>query len=143
MLLFNSVAAVAGPNLFIQLRKGSEADSIHNLLLQVDADKFQDRFGVLPVDTAGVPSEAVNALVDAKTLTISKLLSLAPATTPDPTPYIYDSTMYTMAGLVCVAGVSHNLIRPVDTALFKEEPGVVIDTTGGAKNCRSKPGSTE
>jgi hypothetical protein len=45
-------------------------------------DQFQDRFGVLPVDTTGLPSEAVHALVDAKTLTINKLLSLAPASTP-------------------------------------------------------------
>jgi hypothetical protein len=38
--------------------------------------------------------------------------------------------MYTMAGLVCVAGVTHNMIRPVDTALFKEEgQGVVMDTS--------------
>eukprot|EP00935_MAST-01C_sp_MAST-1C-sp1_P001672 g1672.t1 len=140
MLLFNSLAAVAGPNLFIQLRSGSEASAIHALLLQVDANEFSSRFGMAPVDElTGATPEAVQALVDAKTLTISKLLSIgapppssassaADLVLADPTPYIYDSTMYTMAGLVCLAGVSHNMIRPVDPAAFPFEPD---DEAGG------------
>lgn len=36
----------------------------------------------------------------AKALTIGKLMEIAPAGTVDPTPFIYDSTMYTMAGLM-------------------------------------------
>ena len=36
----------------------------------------------------------------AKALTIGKLMEIAPAGTMDPTPFIYDSTMYTMAGLM-------------------------------------------
>lgn len=35
-----------------------------------------------------------------KALTIGKLMEIAPAGTVDPTPFIYDSTMYTMAGLM-------------------------------------------
>lgn len=33
-------------------------------------------------------------------MTIGKLMEIAPAGTMDPTPFIYDSTMYTMAGLM-------------------------------------------
>lgn len=36
----------------------------------------------------------------AKALTIGKLMEIAPGGTMDPTPFIYDSTMYTMAGLM-------------------------------------------
>ena len=39
-------------------------------------------------------------LHQAKALTIDKLMQIAPAGTVDPTPFIYDSTMYTMAGLM-------------------------------------------
>lgn len=35
-----------------------------------------------------------------KALTIGKLMEIVPAGTMDPTPFIYDSTMYTMAGLM-------------------------------------------
>lgn len=38
--------------------------------------------------------------LQAKALTIDKLMQIAPAGTVDPTPFIYDSTMYTMAGLM-------------------------------------------
>jgi len=40
----------------------------------------------------------------AKALTISKLIEIAPVGTMDPTPFIYDSTMYTMAGLMVREG---------------------------------------
>lgn len=48
-----------------------------------------------------------------KALTIGKLMELVPAGTADPTPFIYDSTLYTMAGLM----VSKNYPRvlpPID-----------------------------
>lgn len=113
MLLFNSLAAVAGPNLFIHLRSLSEQTAVQELLRNVDPSRFQDRFSV--------PISECQPLIDAKTVTISKLLSLAPAGTADPTPFIYDSTMYTMAGLVGVAALSHNLIKPINTSLFSNE----------------------
>jgi len=110
MLLFNSLAAVAGPNLFINLRSSSEHGAIRDLLPLVDPVRFEERFNV--------PIAECQQLIDAKTLTISKLLTLAPPSVADPTPFIYDSTMYTMAGLVCAAAVSHNLIKPVNSTLF-------------------------
>lgn len=42
--------------------------------------------------------------LQAKALTIDKLMQIAPAGTVDPTPFIYDSTMYTMAGLMVSFG---------------------------------------
>lgn len=48
------------------------------------------------------PSLNISTLLhlQAKTLTIGKLMEIAPQGTMDPTPFIYDSTMYTMAGLM-------------------------------------------
>ncbi len=49
-------------------------------------------------------------------------MQIVPNGVADPTPYIYDSTMYTMAGLACVASVSHFLIKPVDPKYFETVP---------------------
>lgn len=38
--------------------------------------------------------------LQAKALTIARLMEIAPGGTMDPTPFIYDSTMYTMAGMM-------------------------------------------
>lgn len=46
--------------------------------------------------TFGASVDKANDLIASKTLTISKLMALAPPGTVDPTPYLYDTTMYTM-----------------------------------------------
>ena len=56
-------------------------------------------------------------LLAAKSLTISKLLVLAPPGTIDPTPHIYDTTMYGLAGLMAIAAISHSLVRPTVAAI--------------------------
>ena len=38
---------------------------------------------------------------------------VAPAGTVDPTPFLYDSTFYTMGGVLAVAAVANGLIRQV------------------------------
>jgi hypothetical protein len=110
MLVFNSVAAVVGPNMFVRLRTNDEHAAIERLLAQVEPARFEQAFGLAP--------SAAQQLVDAKTVTIPKLMGLMPAGTADPTPFLYDSTMHAMGGLVLVAAVTHNLIRPVDPAKF-------------------------
>ncbi len=62
-------------------------------------------------------------------VTISRLLELAPPGTIDPSPYVYDSTMFTMAGLMGVAAVAHGLVRPVHPKYFEGSPTTVIDVT--------------
>jgi len=52
--------------------------------------------------------------VAAKTITISSLMEIAPASTVDPTPTLYNTTMYLIAALLAVALVSNALMRPVD-----------------------------
>ena len=61
-----------------------------------------------------------NALIEAKTLTISKLMTIMPQGTVDPSPFIYNNTMYTMAGLVGVASALHFMVKPVDKKHFEK-----------------------
>ena len=37
----------------------------------------------------------------------------------DPSPYIYNSTLYTMAGLVSAASVLHFMVKPINQKYFK------------------------
>ena len=74
-----------------------------------DALALERSFGVSSTD-----SEAIQKLVDAKTLTIEKLLELAPQGTVDPTPFLYDTTCYVAAGLMSLAFASNLAIRPLD-----------------------------
>lgn len=57
-----------------------------------------------------------------QTLTISKLMTIMPPGTIDPSPFLYNSTLYTMAGLASLATVLHFSVRPVDKKYFKSEP---------------------
>jgi len=111
-LTFAACATVAGPTLLLNLRKMAEADAIKDLLSRVDPVEFTAKFGV---DIA-----EAQTLVEAKTLTISKLLTIMPQGTVDPSPFLYNNTMYTMAGLVSVASVLHFMVKPVDKKFFEK-----------------------
>jgi hypothetical protein len=73
------------------------------------------------MDAFGVPIEKASELIAAKTLTISKLLALAPPGTLDPTPHLYDTTMFTLGSLMALGAVSHYLVKPL------HRPPVVIE----------------
>ena len=45
-------------------------------------------------------------------------MEIAPTGTLDPSPFIYNSTLYTMAGLVSVAAMLHFMIKPVNSKYF-------------------------
>ena len=51
-------------------------------------------------------------LLAAKTLNISKLLVLCPPGTIDPTPHLYDTTMYTLSGLMAMGFAAHSFVKP-------------------------------
>ena len=61
-------------------------------------------------------------LISTKTLTLSKLVGVMPPGTPDPSPFIYDSTMYALAGFMSVAALSHYFVRAVDPKHFEVLP---------------------
>ena len=58
--------------------------------------------------------EQLQELINAKTVTIARLMEIVPAGTIDPTPTIYDTTLYTMSGVVAMAVLCNAAMRPVD-----------------------------
>jgi len=100
-----STAGVLGPLAITQLRNVSVTGSIKDLASRVDAAAFQEKFG------AGI--DQLDQLVAAKTVTIARLMEIAPAGTVDPTPSLYNTTMYAMAALLVIALIANSLVRPV------------------------------
>ena len=45
-------------------------------------------------------------------------MELVPTGTLDPSPFIYNSTLYTMAGLVSVAAMLHFMVKPINSKYF-------------------------
>jgi MFS family permease len=101
-----SVAGVLGPVAIDKLRASAVADAIRELSALVDPARFAATFG------AGIDELA--ALVTARTVTIPKLMEIAPPGTPDPTSSLYNSTMVLMAALLAIALVANALMRPVN-----------------------------
>lgn len=75
-----STAGIVGPLAITKLRKASVDSAISDLSQQVDPGVFEAKFG------AGLGQ--LQALVDAKTVTIARLMEIAPAGTVDPTPFL-------------------------------------------------------
>ena len=100
-----STAGVLGPLAITSLREKALGEAISDLVSKVDPAVFQKTFG------AGVSE--LQQLVDAKTVTIAKLMEIVPAGTVDPTPSLYNQTMYLMAALLFLALISNALMRPV------------------------------
>lgn len=101
-----SFAGVLGPFAITYLRQQSLEDALHSLAAKVDPAVFAQTFG------AGI--DQLNTLIAAKTVTIGKLMAIAPEGTVDPTPSLYNTTMYAMAGLLVVAFFANLGIRHVD-----------------------------
>ena len=101
-----SLAGVLGPVAITMLRERSIDVAIRDLVTRIDPERFRQAFG------AGV--EQLDALVAQQTVTIAKLMEIAPAGTVDPTPSLYNLTMYLMAALLAIALVANALMKPVD-----------------------------
>ena len=112
-----STAGVLGPVAITSLRERSVRSAIHNLAQKVDPAAFQAKFG------AGL--DQLQQLIDQKTVTISKLMDIAPAGTINPSSGLYNSTMYYMAGLLAIALVANFLVRPVHEKHHMKEQELV------------------
>ncbi|MCY4211144.1 MAG: OFA family MFS transporter [Gammaproteobacteria bacterium] len=100
-----STAGVLGPLAITSLRENAVAKAIDDLVAKIDPATFAEAFG------AGI--DQLPALIEAKTVTIASLMDIAPAGVIDPTPNLYNSTMYLMALLLAIALVSNAFMRPV------------------------------
>ena len=101
-----STAGVLGPLAITSLRESSVNSAINDLVSIIDPAAFQTQFG------AGV--DQLELLVAQNSVTISRLMEIAPTGTTDPTSSIYNSTMILMAMLLGIALVANALMRPVD-----------------------------
>lgn len=107
------VAGYFGPVLLAQLRESSIAASAADLAAQVQPAAFEEAFGA--------PVAALDELLSTQTVTIARLMELVPAGTVDPSPYVYDQTMYAMAGLQAVALFANLMVKPVDPRHHEKE----------------------
>jgi hypothetical protein len=101
-----STAGVLGPLAITSLRESAIANAIQDLAAKVDSQAFRSAFG------AGL--DQLDVLIEQRTVTIAKLMDIAPAGTVNPTSSVYNTTMYLMAVLLGVALLSNAFMRPVD-----------------------------
>ena len=100
-----SAAGVLGPLAITSLRQNSVNKAIDELMSKIDPAVFQVQFGA--------PVDQLKLLVSQNSVTISRLMEIAPPGTLDPTSSLYNSTMFLMAILLAVALVSNAFMRPV------------------------------
>jgi len=103
-------AGVFGPVAITSLREISVKNAIDDLVSKIDPSQFQAKFG------AGI--EQLQTLIDAKTVTIAKLMEIVPAGTIDPTPNLYNTTMYLMAVVLFIALLANAFMHPVDEKYY-------------------------
>ncbi len=101
-----SSAGVFGPLAITSLREISVSNAIRDLVGLIDPAAFRQKFG------AGV--EQLEVLVESKTVTIAKLMEIAPPGTVSPISSLYNTTMYLMAALLFIALIANATMRPVE-----------------------------
>jgi len=135
MLTASSTASVVGPMTITAMRSHAEHAAIHDLVSKVDPNTFQSKFGA--------PLSELDVLVKAKTVTINKLMHLVPEGTPDPTPFLYNTTMYTAAGLLVIGVIANFSIRPVNPKyMIPEDKPVKVEEIKPVKAEEIKPTKT-
>lgn len=101
-----SVAGVLGPLAMTALRERAVHHAIADLVGKMSPEAFESHFGA--------PVSQLSLLIQQKTVTIARLMEVAPAGTVDPSCTLYNSTMFLMAGLLAIAFVANAMVRPVD-----------------------------
>jgi MFS family permease len=100
-----STAGVLGPFLITYLRNMSLTNAIDDLVTKIDPSAFLEKFGA--------PVEQLEQLIAAKTVTVARLMEIVPEGTIDPTPSLYNTTMYCMAALLVIAFFANLFMKPV------------------------------
>ena len=101
------------------LRNASERIAVEDLTQKISPEVFMQTFGA--------PSGQALSLLEGKALTLSKLMVLAPPGTLDPSPHLYDSTMYTLGGVMGVATLAHAMVKPLPASpLVIDVPAVEV-----------------
>ena len=110
-----STAGLLGPLAITSLRQNSVTRAINDLVTTIDPQRFAEHFGA--------PLSQLDALVAQNSVTIARLMEIAPPGISDPTSGLYNSTMILMAVLLAGALISNALMKPVDSSHhIREEP---------------------
>ena len=92
------------------LRSQSVDSATQDLIALIeDKESFREAFGCSVDD-----SDSIQTLIEAKTISINRLMELVPEGTVDPTPFLYDTTCYVAAALMGVSALANFSIRPLD-----------------------------
>ena len=101
----------------MQLRGMSTTEGIESLARVCAPALFQTKFGV--------PIESLPALIEANSITIAQLMEISPAGTMDPTITLYNTTLYTMSGVLASAIVCNNLVKPAITQVVQPSTSTI------------------
>lgn len=99
-------ASLVGPQLAFYLRQRSINQASADLANKIPDSHFQQAFGS--------SKDTLPQLIESKTATINRLLELCPPGTIDPTPFVYNETMYVAAGLTALAFATNQMMRPIN-----------------------------
>eukprot|EP00462_Mataza_sp_D1_P017256 CAMPEP_0175156026 /NCGR_PEP_ID=MMETSP0087-20121206/21349_1 /TAXON_ID=136419 /ORGANISM="Unknown Unknown, Strain D1" /LENGTH=240 /DNA_ID=CAMNT_0016443341 /DNA_START=63 /DNA_END=785 /DNA_ORIENTATION=+ len=98
-------ASFAGPKLASMLREKGVNQGIRDLTALVDDSVFASTFGA--------SKDELEVMIAGKSISISRLLEVAPPGTADPTLLVYDQALYIMAALQCTAFAGNLLLQPL------------------------------
>lgn len=120
-----STAGVLGPLAITYLRERAVTSAITDLAGKVNPAAFHEKFGA--------SLDQLAMLVQKKTVTITKLMEIAPAGTINPSATLYNTTMFLMAGILVIAMIANALVRPVheDHHMEEELPLADVDKAKG------------
>ncbi|GAB5358866.1 hypothetical protein AAMO2058_000495800 [Amorphochlora amoebiformis] len=104
-------AGYVGPLIVSILRERAMSNSIHDLASKLSPQAFEAAFGA--------SRDSLDELIQAKVVTIRRLLEILPDGTTDPSPFLYDDTMMVLAAMHMVALGCVVVMRPVQSKLFE------------------------
>lgn len=116
VLSFLIIAGYLGPLTCSFLRDFSMRTAIADLAAKITPERFAEVFGA--------PITELDTLITTKTVTIPRLMEIMPLGTQDPTPFLYDYTMITMASLQLLGLMCNLAIRKVDPKFYEQPPQI-------------------
>jgi MFS family permease len=112
-------SSAAGPAIVSYIRGKSTNEAIHDLTSKCTDEAFESTFMA--------SKDHLDELMEAKTVTINRLLEICPTDTVDPTPYLYDDMFIIMATLGAGALLTNYMLFPVDRSLHESNSGEKLD----------------
>lgn len=105
MMTACAASGFIGPTIVSQCRQSSYNRSVHELAEFMDPKKFEMEFGANMSD--------LDMLIESKVVTISRLMQIIQEEMGivDPTPFLYDTTMYAMSGCLGICAIANLALK--------------------------------